>query len=448
MTERPFLFVLDKLRRLSGLTPTPETVAKAMARRMKDLGATDEQEYLRQIFSDNTELQQLVELLVVPETWFFRDREAFAAATSFARNRVMQGRRPVRILSLPCSTGEEPYSMAMALTDASLRPESFHIEGMDISEQALELARKAVYGKNSFRGQDQEFRALHFDQRDDRYALHREIRMQVRFSHGNLLAQEPVAARWDIIFCRNLLIYFDEPTKQAAIRRLAELLQDDGMLLVGYAEAPVLLQAGFELTPDRRAFAMRKAQPAPNQEPAQLPAGASRATSRSRLAVSVPAPAQPVDKNALPAPGKPVSAVAKIRPSQTISAVSHGAPATSSTSATPGKPASASSLEAARTLADSGRHGEARKEFEKHLAMHPHDPEAYFMLGLLAEREQDMHAAEVCLRRAVYLDPDHYDALCHLALLAEARGDAPVALSCRRRAERVYNRRNRQGAGQ
>jgi chemotaxis protein methyltransferase WspC len=444
MTER---LLLDKLRRLSGLTPTPETVAKAMARRMRDLGVSDEQEYLRQLFSDDAELQQLVELLVVPETWFFRDREAFAAATSFARNRVMQGRKPVRILSLPCSTGEEPYSMAMALTDAGLRPQSFHIEGIDISEQALELARNAVYGKNSFRGQDQEFRALHFDQRDDRYALHREIRMQVRFSHGNLLAQEPVAARWDIIFCRNLLIYFDGPTKQAAIRRLSELLQDDGMLLVGYAEAPVLLQAGFELTPDRRAFAMRKAQPAQEQELAQSPAAAaaSQGTSRFRPAVLAPALAQPAGKKSLPAPGKPVSAAARMPPSQTISPVSLATPATS---ATPGMPASAPSLEAARALADSGRHGEARKEFEKYLATHPQDPEAYFMLGLLAEREHDVHAAEVCLRRAVYLDPDHYDALCHLALLAEARGDAPVASSCRRRAERVYNRRNRQGAGQ
>jgi chemotaxis protein methyltransferase WspC len=436
MTER---LLLDKLRRLSGLTPAPETVAKAMARRMKDLGATDEQEYLRQLLSDDTELQQLVELLVVPETWFFRDRDAFAAAASFARNRIMQGRKPVRILSLPCSTGEEPYSMAMALTDAGLRPQSFHIEGMDISEQALELARKAVYGKNSFRGQDLEFRTLHFDQRDDRHALHREIRMQVRFTHGNLLAQEPVAARWDIIFCRNLLIYFDEPTKQAAIRRLWDLLQDDGMLLVGYAEAPVLLQAGFELTPDRRAFAMRKAQPAKEQEPAESLAAASRKNIRPGMAASAPAVAQAEGKRSFPAPGKPVS---QATPSTSTT------PAKPSTPAKTGTPAGAASLETARSLADSGRHGEARKEFERYLATHPQDPEAYFMLGLLAEREQDVHAAEVCLRRAVYLDPDHYDALCHLALLAEARGDAPVASSCRRRAERVYNRRNRQGAGQ
>lgn len=431
MIER---LLLEKLRRLSGLTPTPETVAKAIARRMKDIGATDEQQYLPQALGDDTELQQLLELLVVPETWFFRDREAFAAAASFVLNRVMQGRKPVRILSLPCSTGEEPYSMAMALIDAGLHPQSFQIEGMDISEQSLNIARTAVYGKNSFRGQNQEFRAMHFDQRGDRYALHREIRSQVRFSHGNLLAQEPAAAPWDIIFCRNLLIYFDEPTKKAAIRCLSELLQDDGMLLVGYAEAPVLLQAGFELTPDRRAFAMRKAQPAPVQPHWQTAGAAGPRADLSRIV--------PLEHPKLRPVGKPGSAVGRVPSSPVVVPISHATPGKSGT-AVP-----APSMEAARVLADSGRHAEARKEFEKYLAAHPHDPEAYFMLGLLAEREHDVHAAEVCLRRAVYLNPDHYDALCHLALLAEARGDAAVALSCRRRAERVYNRRNRQGTGQ
>ena len=105
------------------------------------------------------EQQALIEAVIVPETWFFRYPESFATLAKLASKRLaaINNMRALRILSLPCSTGEEPYSIAMALLDAGLKPHQFKVDGMDVSPLSVEKARRALYGKNSFRGQDIDF---------------------------------------------------------------------------------------------------------------------------------------------------------------------------------------------------------------------------------------------------------------------------------------------------
>ena len=109
------------------------------------------------------ELQELIDTVAVPETWFFRDRGAFIALARIALDAMVR-RGPtdvLRILSVPCSTGEEPYSIAMSLLDAGLSPQRFQVEAIDISHRAIERARAGVYRRNSFRGQDLLFRGRH-----------------------------------------------------------------------------------------------------------------------------------------------------------------------------------------------------------------------------------------------------------------------------------------------
>src|SRR5882757_9223554 len=119
-------------------------------------------------------VQALIETVVVPETWFFRDREAFAALARMAFEEWLRTRAEhmqhmqdtqdmMRLLSLPCSTGEEPYSMAMALLDAGFPANRSHIDAVDISARALAHARRAVYGRNSFRGDRLDFRERYFE---------------------------------------------------------------------------------------------------------------------------------------------------------------------------------------------------------------------------------------------------------------------------------------------
>src|SRR5262249_21641542 len=148
----------------------------------------------------------------VCETWFFRDPASFDAFTQAALEWL--GRNPagtLRILSVPCSTGEEPCSLAMRLLDSKVPPHRFVIDAVDVSGRSLARAQRALYGKNSFRGGDLSFRDRHFRETAEGFELSDTVRKCVRFHQDNVLAETFLAGHepYQIIFCRNLLIYFD-----------------------------------------------------------------------------------------------------------------------------------------------------------------------------------------------------------------------------------------------
>ena len=147
-----------------------------MRLRMKSLGLKLSDQYYQLLLRSPAEWDELVESVVVAETWFFRDREPFAALVSLLLEEWLPARpaRPARLLSLPCSSGEEPYSMAMALLDAGVAPELFEITAVDISHRALAHARRGVYGRNSFRDKDLGFRDRYFRAAKDGFALQLE----------------------------------------------------------------------------------------------------------------------------------------------------------------------------------------------------------------------------------------------------------------------------------
>src|SRR5439155_126273 len=124
--------------------------------RMKEHGIKTVQEYGRLIETQVGEWDQLLESVVVTETWFFRDRNPFAMVARLAREQWLPSHptAPMRLLSVPCSSGEEPYSLVMALLDAGVPTTRFQIDAADISSRALARAKQGIYGKNSFRGND------------------------------------------------------------------------------------------------------------------------------------------------------------------------------------------------------------------------------------------------------------------------------------------------------
>jgi chemotaxis protein methyltransferase WspC len=397
------------LQRATGLDLSEQTAERALRERMAKCDVRDPEQYLQRIAPE--ELAALIELVVVPESWMFRDPEAFAAATDFVQRRLAaRPDRVLRILSIPCAGGEEPYSMAMALHDAGVAPGAYRIEGVDLSTVALERALAGSYTRNAFRGRALEFQRRHFSRRGDQYQISETLRAQVSFSQGNLLAIDGVAGagRYDLIFCRNLLIYFDEPTAAAAIGILRALLADDGMLLAGYAEVPSFCRNGFASMRLPGAFALQKARAA-----AAAPPPASRA----------PAPARA---------RKPVaSASVKVREKRPPKVAP---PAPSAGTAD-------DLLAQARRQADQGDYRSAAAACHAMLAADPDSADAYFILGMLSECEKKPGAADDYWRRCVYLQPDHYEALCHLALLAEQTGDERQAATLRQRAARIWRRR-------
>lgn len=382
-------------------------IERAIRQRMQALGVAVDADYWRQVSQSNAEQQALVEAVVVPETWFFRYPESFATLTQLAlqRKAVLCGSRPLRILSLPCSTGEEPYSIVMALLDAGFAPAAFQVEALDVSARAVELAREGHYGRNSFRGQALSFRARYFDATDSGFQLHARVLDRVRLRCANLLDSHVLGgeAPFDFIFCRNLLIYFDRPTQHAVLDVLHRLLQAAGTFFVGPAEASLLTQRGMQALGAPLTFAFQCVVAPP-------------AVTAPQRVVS-PAPARPAWP--LPAPrAVPVRAAAPVTPS-TRRDVAVGA------------------LARIVALADAGRSDEALQDCERYLLEHGPNADTFYWMGLLNDMAGQGDTAQGYYRKALYLEPEHVASLVHLAALLAARGDHDGAKRLQRRVSRA-----------
>jgi chemotaxis protein methyltransferase WspC len=384
-------------------------IERSVRLRMKSLGLSRTLDYVAHLRESDVEWRQLIESVVVSETWFFRDRQAFEALVQIVLTDWLP-RHPLqtlRILSAPCSTGEEPYSIAMALLDAGVPAQRFAIHGVDISERALAGAAAAEYGRNAFRGQELSFRDRHFRPTKAGFVLEPRVLERVQFKRLNLLEEDlPGGSEpYDFVFCRNLLIYFDRATQQRLLRRLRAALAPAGLLFVGPAELPLVQGNGFTQLNLAMAFACRRDDAEVGPAPGAVHAGPPRISAR---------PPGPVAAHQLPP--DPVLDAAP--------APAHEAP-----------PAQ-SDLRRARALADSGKFPEAQQICEAHLRTGKPVAEVYYLLGLLADARGEVDAVEL-YRKAIYLEPDHYESLLQLALLLEKQGDRAGARNYRRRAERL-----------
>ncbi|MEN0108447.1 MAG: protein-glutamate O-methyltransferase CheR, partial [Pseudomonas sp.] len=192
---------------LDAITVGASVIERAVRRCMANVPGRDLDTFWQDLRNSEAELQALIEAVIVPETWFFRYPESFATLARLASRRVLElaGTRPLRVLSLPCSTGEEPYSIAMCLLDAGLAPQAFSVDALDISPLSIARATAGHYGRNSFRGETLAFRNRYFSADGTGYAINAAVRQQVRFQAGNLLEPGLLAGQqaYDFVFCRN-----------------------------------------------------------------------------------------------------------------------------------------------------------------------------------------------------------------------------------------------------
>lgn len=405
-------------------------VERAVRHRMHAAGVDDEQDYLMRVQAWPEEMQQLIEAVIVPETWFFRYPESQDAMAALARERLFapgcEGRM-LRVLSVPCSSGEEPYSIAMALLDAGVPSHRFHVDAIDISVRMVEFAQRAVYGRNSFRGGDLAFRDRHFSEVPDGHQLAARVRGQVRFQPGNLFDPNLLAgaAPYDFVFCRNLLIYFDLATQERAVQVLRRFARDDGVLFVGPAETSLLTGRRLPAVPLARSFAFR-AKPAP--APAEMPAAARAPLSgQGPIVHAWTPPRRPVAQT--PAPRLPV-------PHAAIADTPSAPPAAATGLA------AQTSLREIAALADLGRVRDAMAKCQAHIDIHGASADALHLQGLLLDAEGQSRQAQAAYRKALYLDPNHREALLHLAALVASDGDHEGARRLQARAARGEARRD------
>ena len=381
-------------------------IERAVRQRCQAIQAGTTNDYWHHLQRSHDEQQALIEAVIVPETWFFRYPESFATLARLAKARLLEinQMRALRILSLPCSTGEEPYSIAMALLDAGLAPHQFKVQGIDVSPLSVERARRGVYGKNSFRGGDIAFRDRHFVEYGDGFHIAERVREQVRLQVGNLLDPALLTneASYDFVFCRNLLIYFDQPTQKQVFDVLKGLTHEDGVLFIGPAEGSLLGRHGMRSIGVPQSFAFsRHAEPV-KPEPVFMP---------------MPIP----QRSAAPIPVKP-------RPFSTVSAqvVPIKAPASDASAL----------LSRIATLANEGKSVDARAACEQYLNNHPPAAQVFYWLGLLSDVAGSALEAQGYYRKALYLEPQHSQALMHLAALLESQGDSAGARRLQARAAR------------
>jgi chemotaxis protein methyltransferase WspC len=421
------------LKKKIGLNPDSlgkKKIDSDVRRCMAAIGVTDEKEYLALLQTSTAELEKLIERITVPETWFFRNRPAFDYLESHARKEWAPKSRnnPLRLLSVPCATGEEAYSIAMTLFNAGVLPERFHIHATDISKKVLAGAEDAVYGKNSFRGKHLAFRSRYFTETDKGYRLLPEVKQSVQFSRDNILAPLFLSdqAPYDAIFCRNLLIYFEPEAQKQAVRVLDRLLKKQGLLFVGHAETGLF--TGKHFSPVRHAgvFAFLK-------DPSRMGVSAKKSKNEKETPGVFTAP----KKIKLPHPPRP------LKISATVSK-----PVLKRVPVAPKAPVTDPNIRKARTLADAGRLFEAAELCETRIEDDNKDTEAYCLLGLIRLALDDDTGAEQYFNKAVFLDPNHYEALVHLALMCEHRGDKESTFDLRQRAERARKYGNDKEIGQ
>jgi len=200
---------------------------------------------------------EVVEAMTTNETFFFRDKIPFDHLREIlpALMQARANRRSLRIWSAACSTGQEPYSIAMLLKEAGqvLAGWRTEIVATDLSQGVLEKSKSGLFSQFEVqRGLPIQLLVKHFTQIGELWQLNADIRSMVQHRQLNLLQDFSQLGMFDVIFCRNVLIYFDQDTKAAIFERLVKQLEPDGMLMLGAAESVVGITDAFKPYPEKR----------------------------------------------------------------------------------------------------------------------------------------------------------------------------------------------------
>lgn len=397
--------VIERLRRRLGLDPESIgeiTLNHAIDEACATLNCPDTAALLLRIDGDEREWQRFVDCMVVPETWLYRSPEQFDDLVRFAREQLAT-RRPLRILSMPCATGEEAYSIAATLLEQGFGPGAFEILGIDVSQRAIASARSARFRASATRGRSVD--ATWFDREGEFWVPTGAVQRSVRFRSGNLLQPDcfQPGERFDVVFFRNLLIYLDADARRLALDQILRVLEKPGLVLAGQAENLSAIDTRLQPLSGYGPLSFSHPTRATDATAPRV-ANAGR-TPRPTAADSAP-PARPRERLQPPV----ATAVAQ---------------------------APVDALAQARQAADAGEFGRARELCLKLLEQQPESASAWLLRGLIAMAENDLDEAEQALVRASYLNRDDAESMQYRIALAERRGQPQEAAKLRSRMARM-----------
>jgi chemotaxis protein methyltransferase CheR len=213
--------------------------------------------------------REVVETMTTNETFFFRDRIPFDNFRKAIIPYLLTARREsrkIRIWCAACSSGQEPYSLAMILDEEAHRLAGWNVEilATDLSRSVINTARQGVYSQFEIqRGLPITQLLRYFQQEGERWRISQHLRSRIRFEEFNLLSDYMPLGQFDVIFCRNVLIYFDLPAKKDVLARMAKALAPDGFFVMGAAETVIGLSDAMMPHPEHRSISILRQEPPP-----------------------------------------------------------------------------------------------------------------------------------------------------------------------------------------
>ncbi len=249
LKKEEFLLFQEYISKNTGLhfsETTKESLSVSLLTRVKNKNFENYQQYFKYLrFHPDgaTEFRNLIALLTINETSFFRNPKQFEVLMSSVIQEVIHGNkaRSIKIWSAGCSTGEEPYSIAMSILETIDNPSSWNIEilGTDIDKKALIQAKEGVYKQKSLKLTEGKYIDKYFNKMGNKFKITNEVKELVSFDYFNLAEEffpTPIRGSWDIIFCRNVLIYFKKNLIEKIVNRFYDILGDHGYYFMGYSE--------------------------------------------------------------------------------------------------------------------------------------------------------------------------------------------------------------------
>lgn len=259
LEEDVFRLLRDLIKDYCGIYFSDDSkylLEKRLSRRVKQHHFTNFRDYFRYLLYDKNreeELSSIIDILTVNETYFFREQNQLRTFTDEILPELYETnkeRKRIRIWSAGCSTGEEPYTISMLIIEKGLFNDwNIEIIGSDINQRVLQTARSGIYRKNSFRTTSSYHLKRYFKEEDGIYRISDNVKQFVNFNHLNLLDPDKIKLIGivDVIFCRNVLIYFDHSARKKVIESFYNRLIDGGYLLLGHAESLINISTAFNL---------------------------------------------------------------------------------------------------------------------------------------------------------------------------------------------------------
>lgn len=258
LTEDVFRLLRDFIKDYCGIYFDDSSrfiLERRLQRRLRLRLLDDFRDYYRFLLYDkkkDEEIKEAIDLLTVNETYFFREQnqlKAFGEEILPELMEINKEKKRLRIWSAGCSTGEEPYTIAILILEQGIDGWDIEILGSDINQRALSKARKGMYRRHSFRTTDDYYIKKYFKEEGDFFVISERVKSIVSFSYLNLLdpLKVKIVAPMDVIFCRNVLIYFDYEARKRVVNNFYDRLVEGGYLLLGHAESLMNVSTSFIL---------------------------------------------------------------------------------------------------------------------------------------------------------------------------------------------------------